>query len=58
MCANTNPAIYFFYWIEYPKHLLQLFPGGALALSNEFPTNAPRIIQGAIKFLQSDGHMG
>jgi hypothetical protein len=33
-------------------------PGGAQALSKEFPVSAPRVIQGATKFPQSNGPKG
>jgi hypothetical protein len=44
-----------FFNFYYPKHLLRQ---GAQALGKEFPATAPRVIQGTIKFPQSDGHKG
>ena len=47
---STFGNFFFFIGTEYPKHLLRLFLGAQI-LGKEFPASAPRVVQGAIKFL-------
>ena len=48
----------FFDWHRVSEAFAPTNPGGAQALDKEFPTSAPRVIQGANKFPQSEGPKG
>ena len=47
-----------FYWHPVSEAFAPTNPGGAQALGKEFLTSAPQLIQGAIKFLQSNNPKG
>jgi hypothetical protein len=59
LCVGIFLFFFFYFdWYRVSKAFVLTIPGGAQALGKEFPASAPWVIQGEIKFPQSDGHKG
>ena len=50
--------LFIFDWHRVSEAFAPTISGGAQTLGKEFPTSAPQVIQGTIKFPQSDGFKG